>query len=832
MTEREQSVRLRFLVALTAVSALFAATNIFRSCQLRRERTTYVRTEERLRDYVREVLKEEEAKIEDFARAERGRLGRDAAALLVQARALVDAGGPERTPAARRRAAFDQILANFHRLQDGEPAVFPVGKPFLRAHYMPLDGSFRPYSVCLPRSATAAPDRALPLVVTLSGTNGSQWQDVETPCYEGMISAKLESRCGPRWTHVCDSDVMGMMDELEELYNIDLRRTYLVGKSAGVVGCWRLAAYYPDRFAGVVALDEWEAGAPGHAQQGGPEPKEGLAAEVQSFLRASTFLVSFAENLAHCHVFAACKAGTQALHDCESRAIARRLRELGHDVEYLEFPGGRNDPLPGWVGEYALAKVLGAPPVRQPDHFEFRTADLRHNRAWWVVLDALDDPLKLSGVRASVSGKGVALVTDNVSALTLSAERLPPAVRTVSVDGASFAVRVSQPGVELEKWDGQWQLVERPKFRKRQRLSGPFQDVFRDPFLVVYATGGDSDLFTSLSRREAEWLVAQWEAEHGAVPRLKSDIEVTSADVRRFNIVLLGAPRVKGVVSGTLRDLPVGFEEDAIVLNGTRYAGEGLGVMLCYPNPASRARMIAVVGALGPAGLYQACGRFGVRLHDSAGVGHKWFDYAVFDNLTVGPDSHLVVGFFDNRWDFAQRGQSQAGGGAVWTRDAEAIAGLRPQGFPLLESAAGSEEPQVSLSDVRPTEIGQQGAVAFDRAFDGRAIRLGEELFDRGMGVLAPSSLSFRLGGQFSRFTAAVGPLEGTDARDVVFEVIGDGAVLATVRVPASGSQAAAAAISAAVDGVQALTLGVRTASHRTTGERLECAWADPTLTR
>jgi predicted peptidase len=48
--------------------------------------------------------------------------------------------------------------------------------------------------------------------------------------------------------------LMGLLDEIEEKYDVDPQRFYLTGLSMGGYGSWSLAAMYPDRFAAVVPI--------------------------------------------------------------------------------------------------------------------------------------------------------------------------------------------------------------------------------------------------------------------------------------------------------------------------------------------------------------------------------------------------------------------------------------------------------------------------------------------------------------------------------------------------------------------------------------------------
>lgn len=838
MAAREQRVRLHFLVALTLVVIAFGVSNVVRNLRREQERAGYERTEQELTRYLTETLREEQVRIEDFAREERGRMSRDAAALLAQVRHLLYVSGQGR-PAAGASSIFERIQANFERLKAGQPAIFPRGRSFLRAFYSPTDGGFRPYSLCLPAGYSA--DNPIPVVLNLgSDAASSPWQDVGTDCYVGALSAKPEFACAGHCPLLGEAEALGMLDELESLYYIDPRRRYLVGEGAGTTRAWHLAVRYPDSFAGVVALGSDSVYSP-------PERKVVTAPlptvqqdEMTTFLRASLLPLSYAGNMRLCHAVVAQAAPKEPGAHLHGTAMARRLQELDCDVEYLQFPGVTGERLPDWVREYAMGRVFGAHPIEAPETVFYKTADLRHNEAWWLRIERIDDPLAFATVEGEQSGGDIAVRTDNVTALTILCRRLPRPATGVAVDGQRVPAVTDRNAITLVRRAGRWQSVQALRPGKGRGRSGPVTDVLRDPFLLVYGTTGESDLLKNISRREVERFARYREQRTGSRPRVKADTDVSDADIKRFNLLLFGGPMVNALTARVAGGLPVRFQPDAIELGGQRYAGEDTGVILCYPNPEVNERMIAVVAGVGPAGLYQAYDRFGTWFGRLAYDRYKWFDYAVFDSRSIGPGSFLAVGFFTNSWDVMDPDAGRGDGGASLTADPQLVERLRPQGFPRLLSVEEAEGRRVALSDVMPLIIEQpRGAVGFDRSFAGRPIRLGEREFEKGLGVQAPSELTYGLDGRFTTFEAVVGPTPGfrmgaaptREGTPFIFEVRGDGEIIASVHGtlgrPESGE---AQRIAADVTGVRTLTLKVTTVDSAQVSEAF--AWGEPTLTR
>lgn len=840
MTPQQQKVRLHFLIALTLVVAAFGVTRLLRTYHQTRTRTDYVRTESELREYAKTMLRSEQEQLQDFALAEHGRTRRDAAALLMQARSLLEqgAGASMLGPAG---AALAQVKANFLRLKAGGAVTFLQGIPFIRGYYVPADGSFQPYSICVPQDYTG--ERPYPLIITLEGRAGNGYSPRrDAPPYEGAISVLPGGGAATGYMRSGEDNMLAALEDVCALYEVDRGRVCLVGKSDGVLGAWNLAAHHPDRFVGLVVFgsgaDTFLA-SPQAAAAGGPGTgfQDALA-----FLEASFSPVSYAENLRHSSIFVADTLAADASAAARTPAMVRRLRELGYPLEYLRFPQSSTGGFPEWVQQYALARVFGQESPSTPTAFRYRTASLRHDGAWWVRLERLDRPLSFAAVRTQVSDGRVEFATENVSALTVSSARMPEETSVIAVDGAQFALPKKGVGASLylEKRAGAWQAGQPAGLLKRKGLSGPISDAVRDPFMVVYGTGGDSELLKRISHDEAARFAAAWQWVHGTTVRFKNDREVSDKDVEDFNLILFGGAQVNELSAKLAADLPVRVEGDSVVIAQDTYSGHDAGFVLCYPNPLNRRRLVVLVGGTTPAALYQAWDRIGTSFGGEAYCSYKWFDYAVFDNRAAGPESYLTVGFFDNEWQLCQAGGSPAGGGEAWKGQPDAAARVQPQGFPALERAVGSDQREVVLSDVMPSSIEQDcGAVGFDRTCAGSPVQFGTVVFQKGLGVGVPSAVSFALDGQFRQFRAVVGltggaePVLGATARaEAIFEVWGDGRLLASSSpVTWGGAESSSATVSADVHQVSMLTLKVRSLSALT-WPRTAGAWANPTVVR
>jgi len=821
---RPYKVRLEFLIVLTAVVMTFGVLNLLRVYRRQQERTDYVRTEQQVLPYAQDAILAEQEKLVQFVRDESGRSARDAAALLMQLRHLIELSA---VPAARRTssrtaAEFERIQQNLRRLRAGQPAIFPRGEPFLRAYYSPADRTLQPYGVLVPQDYHDGDP--IPLIVTIEDSEKGLEALGDAPPYGGVISAQTAADRMAGHGGIGVEELTALLRDVTQSYSIDPQRVYLVGKGRGADAALQAAVSYPELFAGLVLFGITDA-CPflpdeERSRSGGPA---GLP-QMLDFVNAALCPAAYLTNLSHTRVILLQSAGDERRALRAARALAQRLEEAGVQAEYLELPLAAQEPFPPWAQQYAVASVLSHPVSTRPTDIVYRTASIRDRHAWWVRLDALgDDPTRFSSVRTSVQGKVAQVTTDNVSALTITAGRLPEGVELVRVDGQQFDAPSRY--LRLERGEGFWRLSRSRRPAKREGLSGPFSDVLRDPFLVVYGTSGDDETRKELSRHAAERFVAHWQQRYGLQARIKADAQVTAEDRRRFNLVLVGGPTVNSESAQVADRLPVRLEGQRVLIGDRAYEGQDLGMLVCYPNPASPRRMVAMVGGATAPALYQAVERLSWCETD----GYMWFDYAVFDARTAGPASCLVLGIFDSQWQLPSEGA-----GAEWRAHASARQGLVPQHFPPLASAAQGDGPTVFLSDVRPAAMQTAcGGVAFDRTHDGRPIRLGEREFEKGLGVTAPSSVTYALSGRFRTFAADVGITSApAGAPAVVFEVWADGKQLAATTPMSAGPDGTSAGhMQVDVAGVGSLTLTLH-AQQGGPAHEVNCVWADAAVSR
>jgi poly(3-hydroxybutyrate) depolymerase len=203
----------------------------------------------------------------------------------------------------------------------------------MERHYLlEAAGEIMPYRLYVPTSYNGS--RAYPLIIALHGQGGTE--DTLFERYDGELT-KLAERHGyivaapfgyrvdggygwglgnppedvitRRRQELSEQDVMQVLGLVSRQYTVDPRRTYLMGHSMGAIGTWRIAAKYPDLWAGL-----------------GMIAGNGPAATQQQMRRIPQIVVH--------------GDADPTVSVSGSRTMVEALKKLGGDVVYIEVPGG------------------------------------------------------------------------------------------------------------------------------------------------------------------------------------------------------------------------------------------------------------------------------------------------------------------------------------------------------------------------------------------------------------------------------------------------------------------------------------------------------------
>jgi len=157
---------------------------------------------------------------------------------------------------------YDEIETLYKNIDEGKPALFPLGSIGRYAHRSEIDGTLQPYTVYIPQDYN---DKyPTPLFVTLHGSGVNEVQYAYSMVmvlgagrFRGgipkMIMIAPQARGLSDWyTGNSGKDVIECIDHIKALYNIDEENMILDGFSMGGYGAWRLSLLHPDMFKAVI----------------------------------------------------------------------------------------------------------------------------------------------------------------------------------------------------------------------------------------------------------------------------------------------------------------------------------------------------------------------------------------------------------------------------------------------------------------------------------------------------------------------------------------------------------------------------------------------------
>lgn len=648
----------------------------------------------------------------------------------------------------------------FNKINAGENPFADQKGSFLRGYYSDIEGSLQGYAVHAPNEYE--PSKPYSLVINLHGYDPgfAAWHENQfLPSFMPFATEKGRyivanpfGRGNTMYQNIGENDVLAVLAEVKRLYSIDEKRIYLTGGSMGGAGTWNVGLAFPDKFAALAPI----MGPTEYAFWTGLDTTD-LSPE-RKFILAKRSALSYAENASNLPML--CNHGVKddIVPIAQSRKIVKRLKALGYDITYTEHPeamhGGFDPQMDYDIYNWFEDKKRDEFPRR----VVYKTASLKHNRAYWVEIDRFADVMEFAKIEAEIIDRRMIQVrTDNVSEFSLHLnENLVDVAQSIKIsvnDEPSFAVSVSGGGMirfgAKQKKNGAiagWAVLlasEKVAFAKTENLCGPILDAYNSGFMLVAGTSG-SKMETKINMQEAEAFSEQWEAWQHVPCRLKKDSEITEDDIAQFNLVLFGGPNANSVTKKIEANLPIRLEKKAVIVGEKKYRGQNAGAVFIYPNPLNQQRNVVVNAG----NSWQAMDGIARRIGSE-------FDYIVYDERTTGINYHqgnmtvdgspLLCGFFDKDWQVNAKYQ--------WKAD-EAVRGKIIPRKVVERPISAMEGNAVFLSDVKPDQANfWTGLPEMDRNFWGRALKNGST---KGIGVMPNCELVYSLDGSWEKLSGAL----------------------------------------------------------------------------
>jgi predicted esterase len=322
-------------------------------------------------------------------------------------------------------------------------AVAAPVEPGLNAmtHLSALDDTEQPYGLYIPE-AYDPEGEPIPLVILLHGL-GATWETYwnrlpidEWAEEEDFVVATPHGRGNWYYVGSGETDVLEVIEEVQEICNVDPDRIFLMGHSMGGWGVWQLGVSHPDLFAAIIPAASW---AP----------------------------LDLLPNLRHTPIVFLHGDDDTVVPPEYAREIDAELTRLGIEHSYLEAPAwGHHSALVTHMlpvfGRWLQAQER---PETPPTELTIRTYTPRRGASHWLrILETQEFP-DVASLDASFDAEHshLQITTDNVAAFAVDLSALPEwSSDSISlwVDGPLPIVSLSDPlsALLFQRAGGHWTI--------------------------------------------------------------------------------------------------------------------------------------------------------------------------------------------------------------------------------------------------------------------------------------------------------------------------------------------------------------------------------------
>jgi predicted esterase len=464
-----------------------------------------------------------------------------------------------------------------------------------------VDGSPQPVGLVLPQGWQAAP-QPMPLYVWLHG-RGDKATDLHFICERldkdgqitpaGAIVVHPLGRQCVGYKSAGETDVMEAIDFVCENYPVDRQRIVLMGFSMGGAGVWHLAAHYGERFVAASA----GAGFAETARYQGLRP-ENFPVKYEQILWSIYDVPGYTRNLFNLPLVA--YSGELDKQIQAARVMEEAYVAQGRVLPHLIGPGMGHKYHPQTLEEImrrmAQAAQLGQPV--QPTELYIQTRHPRYSRHRWLTIDGPSEQYADTQATAVLSGNQWSIDTINVARLVIDGDHEQAPRGTVKVDGALLPVAAKAFTLLQRNDQGTWSVVEQfSTVRKQPKLSGPIDDAFIDPFLVVMPSGRSPHAAVEQwVRCESQNLAERWKMLFRGSLRTKLDSEVTPEDLAKYHVLLWGDPHSNSLMHKVMAAEQaagvIGWSAQQVSVGGRDFQADQHVLLAIRPNPLSPGKYV------------------------------------------------------------------------------------------------------------------------------------------------------------------------------------------------------------------------------------------------
>ncbi len=469
-----------------------------------------------------------------------------------------------------------------------------------------VDGSVQPLGLILPEG-WATSTKPVPLYVWLHG-RGDKATDLHFICDrldkngevvpDNAIVVHPFGRQCIGFKSAGETDVMEAIDFVCKNYPVDKDRVVLMGFSMGGAGVWHLAAHYADRFiaaspgAGFAETSRYQNLKP-----------EKFPAKYEQILWSVYDVPGYTRNLFNLPVVA--YSGEVDKQMQAALVMEEAFAAEGQKLTHLIGPGMGHKYHPDTLKEILqrMAAVYSAARPGESTQLWLQTKHLRYSSRDWITIDGLQVQYADTRVDAKRDGANWTLNTKNVSRMELDLAR-PTAPRgKLTIDGQLIELPAANNSAvtsfKLTNANGRWQRADNwPELRKQPQLSGPIDDAFLDPFLVVMPSGQAAHpQVEQWVRCESAGFMDRWRAVFRGQPRVKLDRDVTADDMKKYHLILWGDAQSNAVIASALAANKAGvfsWSKDKIKIGEHTFESDAHVPAMIYPNPLASNRYVVI----------------------------------------------------------------------------------------------------------------------------------------------------------------------------------------------------------------------------------------------
>lgn len=456
------------------------------------------------------------------------------------------------------------LLIHFFSLNSTMAQTLSEGPQVLSFH-SDVDDTEQPYGIYIPPNYQ--PTKKYPLVVMLHGagsnhrlslrrvfgkSNQENENDVEASRYfpewkdRDYIVASAYARGTMGYQGIAEKDVLDMIDDVKQRFNIDENRTYLTGLSMGGGGAMWIGLSYPDLWAAVAPVC--------------PAYTHGT--------------LDFSDNAINYPMSIHQGDQDQAVSPERVRSAVEHLKAKGINTTYTEYPGvGHNS----WEDAYADGKIFDWFDQYKrnpfPKRIKFATDRYASTKAYWMKIDKIN-PDQLCTIDIQFTDKNqIEATTKNIGGFTLTLDGHPMYDKTqpirISVNKQSFTIK-DKNTFSLYQLSEKWQTGHAFFIgnEKRPGLEGPMIHATYSRHIYVFGTADKPSKVVYRERKAMAERAANWSEYRDpflervmVFPRVMSDKQVRESDLKDAHLILFGDKTTNLIIQKYADQLPLHLKE-------------------------------------------------------------------------------------------------------------------------------------------------------------------------------------------------------------------------------------------------------------------------------